>query len=251
MDCYIINLDRDKERWNVISQQFTLSGFNVLRVSAVNGKELTKEELTDFSPWRYFLFYGRPAMRGEIGCYFSHIKTLKTFLDTEAEHALICEDDVVPKPELPEVLAAALKYSDRWDLLRLNAVRQTKGKSVIELPHQYHLCCDLKTASGTGSYLLNRKAAELILKKLRQMFLPLDVAMFYGFPIGIKEVTVQPFPVVLNESFYKDTTITGRKERYPFFSPAVLRYLTVLPYKVISRTVRKIERIARAVFFKK
>jgi glycosyl transferase family 25 len=257
MDCYIINLERDKDRWTAASERFGQLGFNVIRVPAVDGKTLTNDglispaQIPGFAAWRYFFFYGRPVTLGEIGCYFSHIKTLKTFLDTNAEHALICEDDVVPKPELPEVLTAALKYSDRWDLLRLNAVRQTKGKNVIELPHQYHLCCDLKTASGNGAKIVNRFAAQQIVKKLLPMCLPHDVALFYDFPLGIKEMTVQPYPVVLNESFYKDTTITGRKERYPFFSPTVLRYLTVLPYKFISRTVRKIERIKRAVSFRK
>jgi GR25 family glycosyltransferase involved in LPS biosynthesis len=155
---------------------------------------------------------------------------------------LICEDDVVPQPELPEVLQEAMKYSDSWDLLRLNGIKATNGVNFAPLPHGYQLCCDIKTASGNGAKIVNRFAAERIVKKLLPMRLPHDVSLFYDFPIGINEATVQPYPILLKEDLANNSTITRQEPRYPFFSPTVIRYLTVLPYKFISRAVRKIER---------
>ncbi|MDR1494324.1 MAG: glycosyltransferase family 25 protein [Planctomycetaceae bacterium] len=241
-DCYIINLDRDHERWNDVSERFRTLGFNVIRVPAIDGKTLQFPH-PDFAAWRYFFYYGRPVMPGEIGCYFSYIKTLKTFLSTNESHCLICEDDVKPATELPTILDEAMKYSDLWDLLRLNAIRPTSGVKVVELTSGYYLSSDLKTASGNGCALTSRPAAKQILAKLLPMRLPLDVALFYSFPIGIREMTVQPFPVALNEKFCKDTTIIGRKQRYPILHPASLRHIISLPYRICSRTTRKISRL--------
>ncbi|MCL2348815.1 MAG: glycosyltransferase family 25 protein [Planctomycetaceae bacterium] len=245
MDCYIINLDRAKERWKVVSESFASAGLNVIRISAIDGKALQFPH-PDFSAWRYFFYYGRIMVPTKVACYFSHIKALKTFLETDKEHAMICEDDVFPLPELADVVGDAMQYSDSWDLLRLNGIKPTRGVNFVPLSHGFQLCCDLKTASGNGAKIVNRHAAETIIRKCLPMRLPHDVTLFYDWPIGIREVTVQPYPVVLNETFYKNSTI-GREPRYPLLHPAILRHFISLPYRVLSRTTRKISRIRRAM----
>ncbi|MDR3182665.1 MAG: glycosyltransferase family 25 protein, partial [Planctomycetaceae bacterium] len=96
LPCYIINLDRAKDRWDEVSGRFQSVGFNVIRVPAVDGRELRFPH-PDFAQRRYFWLYGRPPVGAKIACFLSHIKALKTFLESDAQHALICEDDVFPK----------------------------------------------------------------------------------------------------------------------------------------------------------
>jgi len=245
LDCYIINLDRAPDRWNFTSEQFHSLGFNVIRFQAIDGHEL-KPPYPGFSPWRYFLYASRIAAPNVIACFLSHIKVLQAFLETDAEHALICEDDVSPQPELVDVLEDAMQYSDHWDMLRLNGIRPTRGINFSQLAHGYKLCCDLKTASGSGAKIVNRYAANAIIKKLLPMKMAHDVALFYDWPIGIREVTVQPFPILLHEELSQNSTL-GREPRYPLLHPAILRHFISLPYRICSRTTRKISRILWAM----
>jgi glycosyl transferase family 25 len=244
-DCYIINLDRAKDRWGEVSDKFSSTEMNVIRIPAIDGRELTPP-YPNFAPWRYFFYYGRIVTPNVIGCYLSHIKTLQIFLETDAKHAMICEDDVYPQPELDEVIEEAMRYSDHWDLLRLNGIKPTRGMNFAKLSHGYQLCCDLKTASGSGAKIVNRFAAETIIKKLLPIKFQNDVALFYDWPVGIREVTIQPFPILLNESFCKNSTL-GTEPRYPILHPATLRHFISLPYRILSRTTRKISRIRWAM----
>jgi len=245
LDCYIINLDRAKDRWDKISDKFSCTGMNVIRVPAVDGEELS-QPYPDYAPWRYFFYYGRIATPNIIACCLSHIKALQAFLETDAQHAVICEDDVYPQPELDEVIEEAMRYSDHWDLLRLNGIKPTRGINFVKLSHGYQLCCDLKTASGNGAKIVNRHAAETIIKKLLPVKFPHDVALFYDWPVGIREVTVQPSPILLDEQTCKKSTI-GRDPRFPTFHPATLRHVISFPYRVCSRMTRKISRICWAL----
>jgi len=154
---------------------------------------------------------------------------------------MVCEDDVFPLPELVDVVKDAMRYSNSWDLLRLNGNKPTRGNSFATLSHGFQLCCDLKTASGTGASIVNRHAAETIIKKCLPMKLAYDIVLYYDWPIGIREVTVQPFPIQL-EATCKNSTI-GNRSRYPLLHPASVRLFTSLPYRLFSRTVRKISRI--------
>ena len=248
LDCYIINLDKSIERWNYTSEKFRSLGLNVLRVPAIAGKDLVFPH-PDFAAWKYFFWYGRPMVPNKVACYFSHIKALRTFLETNEEHAMICEDDVFPLPELIDVLKEAMRYSDSWDMLRLNGIKSTYGLDFAELSHGYRLGCDLRTASGNGGKIVNRYAAETIIKKCLPMRLPHDVTLFYDLPIGIREVTIHPFPVQLNEVDSKNSVI-GKEPRYPLFHPASLRHVISLPYRICSRTTRKISRICLALRYR-
>ncbi len=244
LDCYIINLDRSAERWEITSEKFRTLGLNVIRVPAIEGKDL-KFPHPDFAAWRYFFLYGRKMMPNKVACFFSHVRALRTFLDSGKKHAMICEDDVTPEPILMDVVEAALKYSDSWDLLRLNGYKPTRGWDFAELPHGYRLGCDLKTASGNGGKIVNRHAAERIIQKLLPMRLPHDVSVYYDWPIGIREVSVRPFPIHFNDPTTKNSTI-GAQPKDSILSPILFTHLTKFPYRVVSRSVRKLARLSWA-----
>ncbi len=238
LDCYIINLDKSVDRWKTVSERFRTLGLNVIRVPAIAGKDLSFPH-PDFAGWRYFFWYGRKMMPNKVACYFSHLKALRTFLDSDKLHAMILEDDATTCPELMKVVDAAMEYCDSWDLLRLCAIKPTRGWDFAELPHGYRLGCDLKTASGNGGKIVNRHAAKRILEKLLPMRMPHDVSLFYDWPIGIREVSIRPFPIEQEPK----TTDIGEQPRHSLFDPLTLSHLTKVPYKIASRGTRKIARI--------
>jgi len=84
---YVINLDDQPERWNVMEE--SLKYWEVedyTRISAYDGRE---DDLGDIIKGRY----PDGMSSGEVGCTTSHLKAIKEFLKTDAPCALILEDD--------------------------------------------------------------------------------------------------------------------------------------------------------------
>ena len=84
---YIINLDEQPERWDVMEESLKYWEVeNYTRISAYDGRE---DDLGDIIKGRY----PDQMSSGEVGCTTSHLKALKEFLKTDAPCALILEDD--------------------------------------------------------------------------------------------------------------------------------------------------------------
>ncbi|MDR3199501.1 MAG: glycosyltransferase family 25 protein [Planctomycetaceae bacterium] len=242
-DCYIINLDISVERWNVIERCEELRKLNVIRVSAVNGAEIELPH-PDFSAWKYFWFCGRKPTRGEIGCYFSHIKAIKIFLESQKAYCIIGEDDFEPVSGFTEIIEAALEYGNTWDILRFFNTR--RPFPYADLGGGYKLASPLRPGSMTTAYMINRKAAEKILSRCVPMWKPFDSILFSDVPF-LKESVVYPFPVINNDSRkHSDIdAINGisnqqrdKKARYSWLSLAVFRFLTVIPWRFYSYFLR-------------
>ena len=84
---YVINLDGQPERWDVMEESLKYWGVeNYTRISAYDGRE---DDLGDIIKGRY----PDQMSSGEVGCTTSHLKAIKEFLKTDAPCALILEDD--------------------------------------------------------------------------------------------------------------------------------------------------------------
>ena len=84
---YVINLDEQPERWDVMEESLKYWGIeNYTRISAYDGRD---DDLSDILKGRY----PDGMSSGEVGCTTSHLKALKEFLKTDAPCALILEDD--------------------------------------------------------------------------------------------------------------------------------------------------------------
>ena len=93
---YIINLDRSKERYEYIKDRVYNLGFDVERISAVDGRQLSQEKLSSVIDVEgHKLTYGTNGSSPPvIGCYLSHVKAWSKLLDSNKEFAVIIEDDV-------------------------------------------------------------------------------------------------------------------------------------------------------------
>ncbi|MDR3234421.1 MAG: glycosyltransferase family 25 protein [Planctomycetaceae bacterium] len=243
LHCYVINLDRATERWERLIKSPGLRELKIIRVPAIDGKTLIPP-YPNFSPWGYYLCHGRKPNPNHIACHNSHLKAFQTFLDSGEEYGIICEDDIIGTPELIAVLKNVMCYADSWDLVRLTGFRQKPFIPFADLGRGYRLVSDLRCSTSAACYLINRKAAKI----LSRVFVPLrihnDLAIFYGIPNGIREATVTPFPVILGElSKTSQIALTGNAFRYPIWHPYRLNFLTVLPYRFITRNWRTLHRI--------
>jgi glycosyl transferase family 25 len=250
LDCYIINLDRSIQRWNKIQQYEGFRKFNIIRVSAVNGAEIQLPH-PDISLNKYFWLYGRKPMAGEIGCYFSHIKAMKLFLESQQDYCIVCEDDVEAVSNLDEIIESTLKYADTWDIVRLISSRH-KNLSYANLCDSYKLATPLKPGSASGGYLISRLAAKKFLRKGVPMWKPLDVALFSDMPF-LRESIIYPFPLTWASgqseiaNINQSNMTSFKSKHYPIFHPASIRFLTVVPIRIFSRTMRYISNYSTAI----
>lgn len=208
---YVINLDRDVERMASIRGNLEALGLPFERVPAVMGKDVPDwESLVDLPAyaWRNRMDRPRP---GEVGCYLSHLKAMETFLRTDAPWCLILEDDVEVLASCPEILRS-LAEKDDWDLVKLfhfHAGMPVK-KRALSAGHQ--LVAHLTRTTSSAAYVVNRRAAETLLRSMRPISEQVDHALDRPWETGLRTRGVRPMPVVLAPVAHTTSTI-GYQDR--------------------------------------
>jgi glycosyl transferase family 25 len=167
------------------------------RVEGVYGAKLS-EPISDFNERKFNIFHGKAMNKAEIGCYLSHMKVFRTFLQSNNPYALVLEDDVVLPENMVDLLEAALPYEKHWDMIRLTSLKQGKYIPFAPLPDGHNLSYNLKQLKSTGAYLVNRHAAQCCLDKMLPMFIPYDVALDREWHYGFKTACISPMPIPID-----------------------------------------------------
>lgn len=233
MHAYIINLDSEKERWSSVESAFRETEFTICRVSAVDGSALPFP-IPEYSETLYHRFHGRPTSRGAVGCYLSHVKAIKEFLATGDEHALIAEDDLTLDPDFHAVLSAAMQCSQHWNILRLTGLARGTPVAVVPLLSDYSLCIGFGRLKGTGAYVIDRAAAQVLATRLIPMWLPIDHALDREWAFGLRAAYVLPFPVSQTETKFRSSIQVGKSLKLS----SIRRYSTTYPYQIANELAR-------------
>lgn len=241
---YVINLDRSPDRLAAISADAAGIGLDLQRVPAVDGAPVSQAErrhILDEPGFRRL--HGKIPMDGEYGCYASHLAVLDRFLGSDADAAVIFEDDVRPGSDfVPTVVAIAA--TDDWDLVKLMHHRLPAFRSCRTLGEGREL--GLAWFGPTGSsacYLINRRAAQSLRQHLVPMRLPYDVALERGWALGLRVRHVRPDLVTGNVATQK--SLIGGTKRYAAARLAPWRRITTLGFRT-SELVRRAAYAARA-----
>lgn len=120
----MINLLRRPERRLKMEQSFLELGMDVEHFAAIDGSQLTEENLSELGV--KFLhgyadpFHNRPMTLGEIGCFLSHYRVWERMVADDLDDVLVLEDDIRFEPYFKERVAAIM-YEARqiggWDLM--------------------------------------------------------------------------------------------------------------------------------------
>ncbi len=192
-------MDSATERMAHMDAELKRVAIPYIRQPGVVGMELPYPN-ENFSDWSYKYLHGRRWAPRELGCYLSHIQCLRNFLQTDASYALILEDDVKLDDNIKGILESAIEHASGWNMLRLSSVNRGKGWSVRKIgSHSLSVC--LTREKGAGGYLVDRKAAACMVKKLLPMRLAWDIAFDLEWFLGFKTLGVYPFPVEQNIEF--------------------------------------------------
>lgn len=179
-DIWVINLDRDAERWKHMRESTTRLGHMIHRFSAMDGKTITERESIHNEGVGYYFTMVQTSRddivnKGVVGCWLSHKRLLThlSTMDRQNDYGhLILEDDVVLPDDFLSGTDAwsniAKNIPGDWDIVYLgmgeNAVGSPIADNIVKL-----------TTSGTGksgtyAYLMKHGSIKTkILPKLRFM----------------------------------------------------------------------------------
>jgi glycosyl transferase family 25 len=193
--CFVINLDRSRDRLRAISTQLFAAGIAYRRFPAVDGRCVSPENVQIFDREAYEFRHGKHASPNEIACYLSHLGALNAFLETEARTCLILEDDAIIAPGLGKLLDRLDARPNEWDMVFLYGNHRAMPLRLAKLDQECELVGYFARQSGAVAYLVNRKAAEAFVARLLPMTLPYDLDFNRAWQHGIKIRGVLPFPV--------------------------------------------------------
>jgi glycosyl transferase family 25 len=206
---YLINLDRSKDRYDYVIDKIKALGLPFKRISAVDGNLLSADELEKMVD-KSWLEY----KKGQIGCYLSHVKFWKEFLESDYEYAVVFEDDVTFDPlKLKETIDEVLKYPSYWDICTFNMHwgngDQHFALSVDKILNQYEMLYYLQKPYLTGCYLINRHAAINLLQKAFPIKDAVDQYFSRSWEFDLKFVGIEP--QLVSQSF-GDSNIGASEE---------------------------------------
>lgn len=235
---FLINMDSATKRLEDMNARLDAIGLKAERVPGVNGRELNYP-IPEFSELSYMLMHGRRTSPPEIGCYLSHVACANRFMGSDADIALILEDDVVFEKDFLEAIDEAIVNGCDWDLLRLTTVSNGRKFPFRKLVGGRSLAIALTREKGSGAYLVNRRAGKWI-SKLIPMRLAYDIAFDLEYLAGLKAAFIYPLCATQDADGESQIQNNLRIYRLPRW-----RYFTVLPYRTFLETSRFLMRSLR------
>lgn len=198
---YLINLDRSPERLEKMKKEFAKCGMNFIRVQAVDSNHLDESKFVVKNR------YKRKLVPGEIGCFMSHVKVLKLFLKSDAEFAVIIEDDIILhdnfKVMVEESISAysTLPQKHHWDILKLYNGKRRNIK-VADVNENYIIgACGVSLPVGTVAAIFTRQAAEKFLagsgSEVTTIKRPIDCELQYAWKYDLRIYNLLPSIITL------------------------------------------------------
>ena len=194
---YVINLNRSPDRLAYSKLEFERYGIDYTRIEAIDGQQL---DIADYpQATRNAWFYHTPLTINEIACYQSHLIALQSFLDSDATHALILEDDFAFVENPLPCLNSLMKIDD-WDIVKLYNWKKRQWKKlfasfVTEEQMPFSLYFNASTAICNTAQIFSRSGAEKFLAKKNHFIRPVDVELKHYWEDNLRIKSLCP-PIV-------------------------------------------------------
>lgn len=118
---FIINLERNTERRQAITEQLKSLNLDFQILPATDGKFLEKEDLEKLYNEKQSLKKIQfPLSKNEVACADSHLRLYEKIVAENIPYALILEDDVVLNKEILTVLDPKFLQSKKFDWLQID-----------------------------------------------------------------------------------------------------------------------------------
>ena len=208
MKLFVINLDRQPERLNRMEQMFEDLGLQFSRVSAVDRKKLSIEEIRNWQCREAGVPHLRP---GETACFLSHRDCWRRIVNEGLPYAAIFEDDIHLGAD-----AAALLQSGDWipgeaDIVKIETKLQYArvDRSSVGKAGDRTLNRMRSKHAGAGGYIVTRRCAQRLLRMSKVMSNPVDQFMFNTkLPSAASLALFQLLPAVCVQDFINKKPVT-------------------------------------------
>ena len=108
---YLINLDDSTDRLATATQSLRVAHMDFERVPAYDARQKNPLEIPGYDEQRALGYMGRKLKGGELGCYMSHLDCVRRFLTTDADYAVVLEDDMtIAASDAKQVIQDALAW---------------------------------------------------------------------------------------------------------------------------------------------
>lgn len=135
----------------------------------------------------------RPLSRGEVAAYLSHRRALEAFLKTDAEFAIVLEDDfgLVEPDRFAEAVIGVLRAPVSWDLIKLfDYGRRKRSRASLSLG-QLAIVEYKSQTSGMVGYIARRSGAEKLTSR-SSLFRPIDEDIKFYWELDLRVFSVAP-----------------------------------------------------------
>jgi glycosyl transferase family 25 len=210
---WVINLKRSPERRKYITAHLHELGLPFELIEAVDGRNLTPQELAAlYSAERAITYSRRELAPGEVGCCLSHLKLYRRMVDKNIDEALILEDDVIIHADFFEIIKRKTLFPKDWELILLY-----HGSAPISfwqrqrLYQQYQCVKFAGVAYGTLGYLIRQSAARKLLSCAYPICAPMDQLAGGGIRTGVRLYGINP--PCMQQLFANDPHFTTMPDR--------------------------------------
>lgn len=197
---YVINLDRSIERWKHIDSQARRFAVDVRRVAGVEIDKTSPEgDWPNYDRKAFVRGNGRPMLAAEYGCYLAHLGAINAFLATDAECAVIMEDDVDLDASLLHRALDIHRTVPSADVVKLLNHRTVLFRSTAQSVYGDPIGkCFFGPQGSAACYLITRTGAAKLAAALRRIAFPFDIALERGWATGVQVYTVKDNLIALS-----------------------------------------------------
>ena len=257
MICYVINLDRIPSRYEHFLKQVDGGELQVVRVSAVDGLQLSDAEI---EYWQKRSRVWSPLTDAEIACFLSHRKTWGMIVESGAAWAFVAEDDI----HVSQDFHTFLRQSD-WLPTQTDLVKAETSGARVEMAlsnpgraYGHKLRRLISVHTGSGGYFISRKGAVTLLKMTDEICEPVDRLLFApDIPVSGRLNAYQLDPAICIQDYYinKQNKRDGFESHIPSGGPgpspgmakrkglAKLRHELVRPLLQLKDRLRSVLRL--------
>ncbi len=173
MKIIVISLVSSVKRRAAAKKQLDALGLEYEFLDAVDGRTSNHFLLNRYDEKGFLIHYGRPASRGELGCYASHYLIWQRCAESN-ESVLVLEDDFLLSDKFTDALTICDQLIMRYGFIRLQPT--TKSKSyLIKTIGAFSLVKFTKAPQATLCYVLSPAVARKFINKSLSFAYPVDV----------------------------------------------------------------------------
>ncbi|PHM51032.1 glycosyltransferase family 25 protein [Xenorhabdus sp. KK7.4] len=210
MKIFVINLKKDINRRESIQQQADELDLQINFIDAINGKDLSENEIKNLSQD----FYSNGMTLGELGCSLSHISIYHKMINENIPLALILEDDAKLNKRLKHVYTLISNYNkknrNKPIVYLLSKTNEYIDTFKIKLSDTYALV-NVIDADFAYGYMINNLSAKRLLNFLQPVWIEADKWRFLQ-ERGIVKIKGLIPPIIGVTELSQQSTL--EKERY-------------------------------------